>query len=269
MSFYNNCDFYEIIEDDKITMITVDLSFISKAPIEQNPLSVILEVKFKLPDENGLPGKEDFQTSTNIEDKIIESIENKTTTVMSRFKKLLKLKPKDSTDIFYVARCFDKGKVDFAFYCKEGYNFEGFCKKLMADFTGYEFNLYHEIDKEWEFYTDFLYPSPLEFQLISDRNLIDRLEELGDNSEIPRDISYWIYFKNDGSRQKCLSELLENGYKFEQNHDLENEEYNLGIVINKNSLLNLETASSHSTFLYEMAEKYDGNYDGWETPVMK
>ncbi len=269
MSFYDNCEFYELYVKDKITMVTVDLSFVNSASIKRFPVCATLQIKFNSPYENGLPPNEDFQIVTQIEDKIIVFLENKITKLASKIKRFFKQKSKKSESIVYVGRYFYDGEVYFTFYCYEDYNFDQFAKKLMVEFENYEYQASCEIDKEWDFYNDFLYPSELEFQLISDRNLIDRLEKLGDDPEIARDISYWLYFKDVESRQKCLTELLENDYKFEQNHEGAEEEYSRGFVVNKESLLNLDTANAHSTFLYEMAEKYNGCYDGWETPIMK
>jgi hypothetical protein len=63
---------------------------------------------------------------------------------------------------------------------------------------GYEVEVF-KIEKEtnWEFYFEFLYPNPYQFQHMGNHSVLEALEESGDKLGVPRKVEHIVLFQNE------------------------------------------------------------------------
>jgi regulator of RNase E activity RraB len=100
------------------------------------------------------------------------------------------------------------------------------------------------------------------------RRVIQILNLFGDRFNKKREVTQWFYFENLTNLEKCELHLNKIGFKT-QYKDLEirkNFEKLLLIVFRKESI-NEDVFDLYFEKFTEIAEKYSGCYDGWETSV--
>jgi regulator of ribonuclease activity B len=76
-------------------------------------------------------------------------------------------------------------------------------------------------------------------------------------------------FKTSKDRQAFVNEVNSLGYKFAYNSKLKGRRYPFGICIHKIHRVNQDSMDSIFAELTEIAESCGGEYDGWETEVIR
>ena len=94
------------------------------------------------------------------------------------------------------------------------------------------------------------------------------LESHGDKAENSRDIFHWIYFGNVNNRNDFLREAQNANYTFVSQNTVD-DEFPFQLKIKVNSQPSQAIIDSQILYLKEVAKKYNGDYDGWETSVEK
>lgn len=122
-------------------------------------------------------------------------------------------------------------------------------------------------DRAWRYYRDFLYPSPERRQWMHDRDLVDVLEEHGDRNETPRRVDHWIYFATAKARDAFVRSASRRGFSLEDSSRASSGHY--GAQVFRTDPVELDHIHSVVMTLVALAERHDGEYDGWETSVEK
>jgi len=234
--------------DDKIGSIRSDLGLINIAPFTAYNKVICLEIKLNIPREDGLSSSEESDILFKIEEAITRILENKLEAVFAGA---------ETTD----------SKRRFYFYCHDITLYDKFISDEMIKFPSYEFEFSDWEDIKWDTYLKFLYPSDEDLQRMGNRNVIENLEERGDDLKTPREVIHWIYFKLKENRTKFITKISSDGFTIEE-LEKHSEDSNFGLLISRIEDVDLDNIDEVVLKLFRLAKECNGGYDGWETQII-
>jgi regulator of RNase E activity RraB len=127
-----------------------------------------------------------------------------------------------------------------------------------------------KLDKNWTNYFEVLYPPPREMEKIQNRKVIDQLSKSGDALKVSRKIDHFLFFKTKMSRDEFLRALKQNGFTIEEMPDeAQDPSWPYKLHLSRDDIPDIIHIDRVTLFLWELAQKYKGKYDGWETYVIK
>jgi uncharacterized protein (TIGR01619 family) len=242
-------EFYFSKVDDIIGSFYVDLGLLEIAPIKDKPNLVTVSLKMNHPDEDGLSTEEEFDKLIEIEERLQEFIEEKHNSI-------------------YVGRLTSNKCRDYYFYFGDTTLYDKTISEALVAFPSYSYEFEIIEDKEWETYLEFLYPTPIQFQIIQNRKVIDQLEENGDTLTKERQVDHWIYFQKKEDRERFLTKIKDNGFQIiNQGVGKKSSGLPYSLQIARVDKVDIDSANEYILFLWELAGECNGNYDGWETFV--
>lgn len=248
---YNSSwDFFFTSINDKPASIYVDLGLKNIAPAASHPYALCVKIRMKYPAQDGLSTKKESDALFKIEDALVKDMEN------------------DNNSIFAGRVTCDNNR-EFFFYC-ESKGAEKTVIKSMSGFPEYSYTKKCTQDKSWKEYSEFLYPVPAEMQTILNRRVIQNLRERGDSLGSPREVSHYIYFKTADERDTYASEAGKQGFKTASaklnKENGSSHPYSLRLV--KTESVDPQSVDDSTMYLFDLAEKHNGSYDGWETMLI-
>ena len=190
-------DFYALLVDSEPASIYLDLGLAQNAPIESQPHLAFVRVQMRHPRPDGLSSNEEFEDLSGAEDSLSE--------IFAR-----------SRSTTYAGRNTSSGNRDFYFYTSDPVAFAKSVQAAMAGHSHYEVEVGHRLDRNWETYFDFLYPSPDDLQRILNRRVVDNLAAHGDNLSEPRPIDHFAYLPNVPAASTLRDYLCEQGFSIEE-----------------------------------------------------
>lgn len=238
--------------DEQPAAILVDIGVADSAPDSSRPMLLWVWLTMKSPDDNGFPNEDEEPLLTTIEDTFIDAVELTTGAVL-------------------VGRVTTCGRREFYFYSKSEEGFEDTIAEAMQKYEDYEYETGAQEDEEWTQYFTVLYPGAEDAQQILNRQLIDQLEESGDVLTKPRPVDHFAYFASDEARAEFISHVIGAGYEFvgKKNNEDPDSDYPYGVNLKRVSAVDWDTIDEITFELFDLAREYGGDYDGWETPVVK
>jgi regulator of RNase E activity RraB len=124
-------------------------------------------------------------------------------------------------------------------------------------------------DPEWSHYFDFLCPDEERQQWMSDRSVVEVLMEQGDDTSVPRRVDHWAYFDTARQRDAFLRAVTQDGYELESAYEDETSDRRFCAQIYRIDVVDLEEIHDVVMSLIAHAQEHDGEYDGWETSVVR
>ncbi|WP_319521649.1 DUF695 domain-containing protein [uncultured Desulfosarcina sp.] len=208
-----------------------------------------IRLTYKDPHPNGLPKDSEFEIVSNLEDKI-QSYSTK-------------------NGDWYVGRVTVSGYRFFYIYSSLSEKlWDEFISKLCSE-SDYEIMVSFRDDPDHKGYWDELYPTADDWQVIGDLRVIENLEKDGDDGSMPRKIDHWTYFLSKNSAQPFIDWAIQNSYVHEQEHSHVTDDDKYCVRLSHNGTVKLGDISSHTIALRRKATELDGEYDGWETEIIK
>ena len=186
-------DYFPLRVDDHPASIFVDLGVRKQAPILSHPTMAYLRVLMLKPREDGLSSQDEFEDLIDLEDKVTSKI------------------TRDGTCLF-VGRNTSSGNRDFYFYTSDSTGFETIVREAMRDFPTYSYKTGSRVDRDWQTYFEFLYPSERSMQLIMNRRVREQLEENGDNLNNERQIDHLVLVPSKESQLKFARDIADEGF---------------------------------------------------------
>ena len=238
--------------DEEPAAILVDIGIAESVPDPDRPMLLWMGLPMKSPDDFGFASEEEEPLLTTIEDAFIDAVEL-------------------TTDAILVGRITTCGRREFFFYAKSDEGFDETITEAMEAFEDYEFETGSQEDEEWSQYFDVLYPSDEDAQQIFNRQVIDRLSDEGDSLETPRAVDYFANFASPENRSEFITAVLSKGYevvgqKFDEEPDTV---LPYGVSLQRVSPIDWDTIDEFTFELFDLAREYEGEYDGWGSPVVK
>lgn len=198
---------------------------------------------YKAPTEVGLPTDEEFEPVGRVEDSLAAFAESR----------------KD----WYLGRITTRGQRHF-YSSSSADDWSPILSDLSKE-SGYALELFSNKDPEHDQYFDALYPTPADWQVISDLKTLKAFDNHGDDHSITRQVDHWLYFDSERSCQQMLGWALEAGYT--QPDAVEVIDGRQCLRLAHQGTLELADIIHHTIELKEKAEELGGDYDGWEAPV--
>ena len=235
-------DFYMSNVDGVIGSFLIDLGLAKIAPVADKPNLVSVAITMNNSREDGLSSDEESNLLYEIEDKIEECLRKKYNAI-------------------YAGRLTSNGERLLYYYMKNTDNYKENLHQVNLEYPDYEFGYYDENDKDWNTYFDFLYPSPEQHQMMMNRRVIHNLEEQGDNPSVERMVDHWIYFKKESDMENYISEVSKQNFQVIDKEKREKDNYQLHL--GRLDKADIDSINDCTLYLWELAGKHNGDYDGW------
>jgi uncharacterized protein (TIGR01619 family) len=227
------------------------MSLKESAPDKQFPFLLTTGVNLLKCTDDGLPTKGEFDMLYKISDRIkllVDSIsKNKFSGTFSY--------QCERKDYYYLADTTGVRKLLEAIYQKT--------------FPGYKYSINIRNDEQWDAYLTFLYPNDETFEYMSNEKVILNLTKEGDDLTKPRQVDHWLYFKNESDREKFISYAVKEKFKMESKKFVQDSKLKYQLQISRTDKADVGSISKITIELRKKAKELNGDYDGWETFVVK
>lgn len=216
------------------------------------PKRLKLQILYKNADDNGFPTKEEGKYLYRIEDAVVEIIE------------------KHGDILAGIAKCDERVHIDAYAKNELGY-YDEISEMMSENFPEYAYTFAVFEDKDWDIYFHALYPDKYEYQSIMNMRLIENIKSNGD-SMVPRVVGHCLFFKTEENGETFLAKVMEDGFiklsseNLSNNQDID-KEYLFGLVIGRKD--DFEDIDETVWYLMDLAEEFDGEYDGWACHIVK
>ncbi|VTX59322.1 DUF695 domain-containing protein [Gemella haemolysans] len=216
------------------------------------PNRLHLQILYKNADDNGFPTREEGEYVYSIEDAVEEIVEQHGDMLVG------------------VVKCDERVRI-FAYTKNElGYYDEIFAM-MSEKFPDYAYTLAVVEEPDWELYFQALYPDRYEYQNIMNMRLIENIKSDGD-SMVPRVLEHCLLFKTEENGEAFLAKVMEADFiKLSSENQSDNEdidkEYPYVLVIGREDAF--ENIDEIVWYLMDLAEEFDGEYDGWGCHIVK
>jgi len=245
----DNWDFYFCHVDERPASIFLDLGIADKAPIKSHPIMAYVRIFMPNPRSDGLSSDEDFEEIKEIEDLLSQELE--------------------SNLCLYVGRNTSNGCRDFYFYLATSDTWVEDVARAMSNFPKHEFESGTRDDAEWNTYFGFLHPSEEDLERIQNRHTCEALERNGDCLTAERQIDHWVYFKSAGNRTAFIEKSASLGYAVAQTWNPGNDDHRFGVRLSSLGVPSFVDIDNLTLPLFRIARDFGGDYDGWETQVIR
>jgi len=169
----------------------------------------------------------------------------------------------------YVGRVVSNGEAHFVFYIKYDFEWPDVVATAMGHFPQYGYESGSRSDPEWEVYRKLLFPTAREWQMIHNHHTCDRLKAAGDNLRLPRAIEHRAYFRTAEQRVAFVSRIEKEGFRVQKTLPPTEETPLYGLHFYRIDAPYYYDIDALTLSLIEMGEHLGGEYDGWETSLVK
>ena len=219
---------------------------------ENYPKRLHLQILYKNADDNGFPTREEGEYVYSIEDAVEEIVEQ------------------HGDMLAGVVKCDERVRI-FAYTKNELGYYDEISAMMSEKFPEYAYTSAVVEEPDWELYFQVLYPDRYEYQSIMNMRLIENIKSDGD-SMVPRVLEHCLLFKTEEHGEAFLAKVMEDGFiklsseNMSNNEDID-EEYPYELVIGRKD--DFENIDGIVWYLMDLAEEFDGEYDGWACHIVK
>ena len=234
--------------NDSLASIFVNLALKNVVPVLSKPWLLWVWVYFRSPRPDGLSDTTAAPEIFRIEDALALQLSRKCSAILS-------------------GRITTEGRRELYFY---GETHDGFSKAVamtMEEFEGYKFDVGQQEDSLWEQYLNVLYPSAEDLERIKNRDLLDVLEQKGDVLTAAREVEHWMYFPSDASRALFRKAAVEAGFRIASDSQVKRD-LPFGISVIRTQAVEQAQIDATVVELLHLTRQFQGEYDGWETPLV-
>lgn len=230
------------------TVLNMELK--QKAPISGYTVVVITGVKFTNCNPDGFPADDEFEKLHVIEDSVEKLLAKFTSTILAGT---------------FTNAC---QRLGYYYITDSSVVRQQLLQLYSRSFPGYTPYIKVRYDPQWEGYLTFLYPSEEMLEYTSNLKVLDGLAQAGDKLDKPRQTDHWLYFKNEADRNCFIKYATSKRFKVESKKKTEGKlPYQL--QISRVDKVDIRSISGITSELRQEASKCNGDYDGWETFVVK
>ena len=216
------------------------------------PNRLHLQILYKNANDSGFPTREEGEYVYSIEDAVEEIVEQ------------------HGDMLAGVVKCDERAHI-FA-YAKNEVGYDDAISEIMSEnFPDYAYTLAVVEDEDWELYFQALYPDRYEYQSIMNMRLIENIKSDGD-SMVPRVLEHCLLFKTEEHGEAFLAKVMEDSFiklssENRSNNEAIDKEYPYLLVIGREDTF--ENIDEIVWYLMDLAEEFDGEYDGWGCHIVK
>jgi regulator of RNase E activity RraB len=244
-------DSYVCRVNDEFASIFLDLDAIDPAAGPGRPWLVWIWVDLQDPRPDGL--------STDAEAPVLYEIEDALTEQLAS---ALQAEP--------VGRITTARRREFYFYAPTAEGAEEAVAAALARHPAYTYDIGAREDPGWSHYREVLYPTPLEYQRMQNRRVLDALRDNGDDLVEPRPVRHWIYFRDPAAREQFIARVAPEHFSVPPGclSEYPDTDRPFGVCIERRDHVDQRAIDAVVVRLLDHARATDGDYDGWETKVV-
>ncbi|WP_242918285.1 DUF695 domain-containing protein [Pontibacter liquoris] len=236
--------------EEQPAFVSTDLGLAEMAPIASKPNLMEVAVALRTADESGFPEAAEWGMLEKIEDAVVQLLE-------------------EQLEALFVGKTLHSGKRGLYFYGEQTLALDNCVEEIKKKFPDYLIVSQATEDADWEVYFNYLYPDEESMQRIQNTRVLQELEEQGDQAYVPRPITHYLYFQTTAERQTAGKSLEEQGYTLDAVvEEPEEEVYTYKLVVTRPDKADEETINEVTSALLRLARHHNGEYDGWEAPVI-
>ena len=234
------------IEGSK-ALVLVDMALSGIAPLMEYKFLFGVQLEILNPEDDGFYSADEQAKLFEIEDRAVEIVTGQSP---SRF----------------VATVTSGGNRIIYFYSKNDEFLAALVGQIASEYPQYNFNYMVEKDGPWNFYYNALLPGVLEQQLMDNRRIHDAMVAQGFDEKKLRPVCHWFYFENGEKRGEWAVGLMAWGYEIldDNFYDENVVQAPFGLKAACQQDMQLETLFEKTYASFELAEEYEGIYDGWQ-----
>lgn len=227
--------------------VVVDLAAQDQPQQDQLPCCTTLKLHLEDVDSYGFPSPQEQKRYAEAEDALIDALEQ-------------------HGGCRHVGSTTGQGHRWLCWYSREDAELEEAIRQVMGRFPQLHYELDTQPDPQWTHYRQLL-PTAAEYRVFLDDQVLQQLREMGDRAEVPRNVDHWVYFPDAESRHRFSQRAQEYGFQVKSQCDDAPRRLPFELVVHHT--MSMEPARVHETTLrlLTLAEKYGGQYDGWETSI--
>lgn len=228
--------------------ITYNHGYAEVAKEDNRNIHLRIQVDFNNPTEYGMPTNDEFPVLASLEESLDNAIIKQ--------------------GGVYIGRITVGGQRYFYYYLdsKE----EQVIKEIdrISKLTNYNLKYKWESDPGKKKYWDELYPTPDDWQVIKDLQVLDVLSSSGDIKSKKREVQHWAFFDIKENASKFKEWALEHKYRI-TNFGPTGDHSQYLVQYSHIGTMNLGDITNHTITSNRKARELSGKYDGWETSVEK
>ena len=216
------------------------------------PNRLHLQILYKNANDSGFPTREEGENVYSIEDAVEEIV-------------------KQHGDMLAgVVKCDERVRI-FAYTKNELGYYDEISAMMSEKFPEYAYTLAVVEEPDWELYFQGLYPDRYEYQSIMNMRLIEDIKSDGD-SMVPRVLEHCLLFTTEENGEAFLAKVMEDGFiklssEDRSNNEAIDKEYPYLLVIGREDAF--ENIDEIVWYLMDLAEEFDGEYDGWGCHIVR
>ncbi len=232
--------------------VTVNMDFAARDTGKAYPYLLVFTIQAKDCDEQRFPEKKEFETLYAIADTV-ESI------------------VRQSPNGFLVGTYTNDCYYQCYYYMADTTLLRPALQVAVAkNFPTYKTFIRIERDVTHHAYHDFLYPTQEMQEYMADQKVILQLRQAGDNLRDPHKMEHFLYFADKQSREKFTNYARAEGFAIERQMKYDrNWQLPFELRIYKTQMVDIESVNKTTKALRKMAKELGGQYDGWQTAVIK
>lgn len=129
-----------------------------------------------------------------------------------------------------------------------------------------EIQLENSNDVHWGTYCALLEPTELEMEASRNSQLLQVFESQGDDRAVAREVDFTAYFNSASDRDNYFREVEASGYHLTSEGVWETDQGQFGINIGRVMTLEDNVIHPATLLLTQVAERHNGEFDGWAAP---
>lgn len=234
--------------NDSLASIFVDLGLRDHVPISAKPWLLWVWIYFQSPRADGLSDAKESPVLFKIEDALSSELSRACRTTLA-------------------GRITTEGRREFYFYGETRNGFGEAVATALKHFEGYKSDFGEQEDSLWEQYLNVLYPGAEDIEKIKNRDLLDVLEGKGDVLSAAREVQHWMYFNSKAARASFEKAVVDAGFRVVSQSQVEGDRP-FGISVIRKQSVEQDLIDATVLELLRLTQQFQGEYDGWETPVI-
>ncbi|MFK7749396.1 MAG: DUF695 domain-containing protein [Kordia sp.] len=242
---------YQAKQEKGVSSTNLRMDLIEKAPINGYDFLFYVKIKYRVTKESDFPIGNKLKKLYAIKNAISE-------------------KMKSVSDSKYVGSfMFDGSRFEY-YYVKDASDIERHIDKLFRNkFRGEKYEVYVKSDPAWDLYINFLYPNDEIRNFMSNRDTVVQLKNIGDDVTKPRKIEHFATFSSINEMNLFADAVEKLSYTIDYKKKVKNDKFPHEVKFYRDNSVTLDNTMKFTTELINLAKEMNGNYDGWETFVVK
>jgi len=229
----------------------LNMGLVNKAPDKKLPFIVITGVTFTNCREDGLPEENEFINLHEISDDVQKSIAELTNMEMAGT---------------FTYQC---ERLDYVYVSDTSKIRKSIAELYKSKYSKYKSYISIKRDENWDAYLKFLYPNEETQEDMSNQKVLTQLQKNGDKLTKARLVDHWIYFASSQDRENFEKNIFNDGFKIEGREKVDDTDKPFQLHISRVDKVDPESINKITLDLRHKARQVNGNYDGWETFIVK